>query len=186
MVLFYFSFVTNLSGARELISERVELLSQLNLTLGNFEDRRLNESGVPAKAVFWFDYGTVKPAPSDKIQKVKYENVKRSLLSVQRDFTFFGVGTNSSNLKDIVLQEGNLVSIDPNEIASSNRVATLSQKVLEVSSVFQYTDCRIRASNNYTYEGFITPGYKQYWALFPDTFRTSSTIQLRVSDCSAL
>ena len=167
-------------GAREVIQERVEFLNQLNLTMAKFEESRTNESGLPAKAVFWIDYGTVKAIPSDKIQKVQYDQVKRNLLYVQRDFTFFGLATNATNLKDMVVKEGNLISIDPNRIETES-VKRLAQKVTEVPSIFQYSDCKIRASNNYTYQGLITPGYKQYWALYPDTFRSSSTIQLRVN-----
>lgn len=165
-----------------MLTDRVELLGQLNYTLANFEEKRANESGVPAKAVFWFDFGTVKPIPSDKVQQVKYEQVKRLLLFVQRDFTFFGIATNTSNLKDLVPQEGNLVTVDSNGLARESQVAGLVPKVSQVPQVFQYTDCKNRASSNYTYQGFMTPGFKQYWAMYPDSFLSSGKMQLTVSD----
>jgi hypothetical protein len=167
------------SSAREVLTNRVELLNLLNNTLGNFEEKRSNESGVPAKAVFWIDFGTVNPIPTDKIQQVQYETVKRQLLYVQRDITFFGITTNTSNLKDLVLQEGNLVQVIPNENARQSSVVGLTSKVLEVPQVFQYADCKTRSSNNYTYQGLITPGFKQYWAMYPDNFRSSAAMQLR-------
>lgn len=165
-----------------MINDRVELLAQLNLTLALLKEKRSNDSGVPARAVIWFDFGTVKTIPSDKIQIIKYDQIKRQLLFVQRDFTFFGIASNTSNLKDIVLQESNLVSVDSNEAVLSNRITALSQKLLEVPQIFQYSDCRTRPSSNHTYQGFIRPGFKQYWAMYPDNFLASDTIQLNVSD----
>lgn len=164
-----------------MISDRVELLAQLNLTLGSFEEKRSNKSGVPGKAVFWFDFGTVQPVPTDKIQGVKYEQLKRTLLHIQRDWTWFGLGTNSTSLKDLVWQDGNLASVELNQMAISKRVTDLSLKTSEVPSVFQYGECKSRKSNNYTHEGLITPGFKQYWAIYPDTFRSSGKVDFRVS-----
>lgn len=163
----------------ETISDRVEFLQLINTTLVNFENSRSNELGVPGKALFWFDFGTVKPIPSDKIQAVKYDQVKRVLLHVQRDWTWFGLAVNTTNLKDMVSQDGNLVSVDSNTAAIPGSVRQLSQKVSEVPSVLQYSDCKVRASQNVTYDGLITPGYKQYWAIYPDTFRSSSRIDLK-------
>lgn len=169
-------------GLREILKDRVELYNQLNLTLNQFNLLRANETGVPGRAIVMFDYGTMKPIPSDRIQNAKYIQLVRELLYMKRDFVYFGLATNASSLKDLVIQEGNLITIQATQteslVAQASRL--YSERLLTVPSIFQYDQCQIRPSNNQTYNGFITPGYKQYWAMYPKTFYRSGSIELIV------
>lgn len=167
------------------MTNRNQLLESINTVLEQFESGRANQSGVPGKVFVWMDSGSLQPIPTDKIQQVQYTTLKRQLLSVQRDVTFFGVAKNVTNLKDIVTVPENLVTLDDN-YGNENALFTLRQKVCSAApSVFQYTptmsnNCS-QASNNVLYEGFITPGYKQYWVMQPDSFIRSDRVQLSVA-----
>lgn len=169
---------------QETITNRNQLLESINLVLEQFESGRANQSGVPGKVFVWLDNGSVQPIPTDKIQQVQYTTLKRQLLSVQRDVTFFGVAKNATSLKDIVVNPEYLVTLDDN-YGNENALVTLRQKVCAAApSVFQYTptmsnNCS-QTSKNVAYEGFLTPGYKQYWAMLPDSFVRSDRIELSV------
>lgn len=169
--------IYNLLDSREQITDRVELLEQINNYLESLNQP--NQTTVPANLFFWFDYGTVKPIPDDKVQKVKYENIQRKLIYIRRDVSFYGITTNDSNIKDIVQDSSKLLTIDS---SIENKLNQVAESICKVPSIFQYKECDKRASNNFVHQSYITSGYKQYWAMYPNYFLKSFDIQMKVSD----
>lgn len=161
------------------INDRVEFLQSVYELIRNWDEKQKNKTGIPSKIIFWFDINTIQPIPTDELQYTTYLNIKRKLLFVERDATFFGIATNTSALSDIITDKKRLVKFD--NIDALNQIRSLSEKISEIPATFQYSDCNVRPSKNIVYQGLITPYYKQYWAMYPETYLKSYKIEFKVS-----
>lgn len=161
-----------------LITERAELFESIGKYIKEFD--QTNQTTRPANVFFWFDYGTVKPIPNERLEKLKYEQTLREIRYVRRDVNFFGITTNVSNINDLVTEVDNVISIEPNEVNTEIRVKRINDLVCQTPSTFQYPQCKSKPSNNFVHKGYITVGYKQYWSMLPTYFLKSYEIQMKV------
>ena len=172
------------ADARIPITERPKLLELINITLMKYESTSADLAGVPSKSFIWFDYDTMQPIPTDKEQKKRYDEIISDLKYKHRDISYFLLALNFDSIKDLIGQDDHFVSVGSNSMAEIKTEANkLAMKIRDVPSTFQYNKCHANQSNQSSediYEGYITPGYKQYWALYPEYFVKSCNIEIKV------
>ncbi|OTF72886.1 FUN14 domain-containing protein 1B-like protein [Euroglyphus maynei] len=139
-----------------------------------------NRTGVPSKLLFWFDYGTLQSIPTETIQNRRYERLYRRLIFNTRNFGFYSLATNTTTLNDVISDKSHLIQINKNSNNDLNLMKNLQQQLCQSSpQIFQYPECKIKQSENSVYRGFISPNYKQYWAMYSEYFLKSFHIELR-------
>ena len=169
-------------GTNIAITERPKLLELINRTLMEYELKKADLPGVPSKSFVWFNYDTMQQIPSEREQRRRYDEMKWRLRYEHRDIPYFLLGLNREPIKDLIRQEEHFISVGTNPIGDIRQKARdLAKQICKTPSTFQYNECRIQASQERVYEGFITPGYKQYWAMYPEYFIKSFNIDMRVS-----
>jgi len=163
------------------ITDRPLLMELINRTLMEYELKKADLPAVPAKNFIWFDFGNLKPVPTDREQKRKYDDFKWRLRYEHRDVTFFLATINKDNIKDLIRRDEDWIQMGQGSDAAQSKGQDLVNKISQTPQVFQHNECRFKKSEDKAYEGFITPGYKQYWAMYPEYFIKSFNIDLKVS-----
>ena len=157
------------------------IMELINKTLMEFELKKADLSGVPSKNFVWFDYGNLKPVPTDRESKRRYEDFKWRLRYEHRDVTFFMATINQDNIKDLLRRDEDWIAVGQGTDTAAQKGEDLANKICQTPQVFQHNECRVKKSQDRVYEGFLTPGYKQYWAMYPEYFIKSYTIDLKVN-----
>ena len=150
----------------------------LNTTLMNYEwwSPRTTAPAVPSKTAVLIDFGTV-PAVNGVKDMNDSNYYKDELLNKHPDVRFLAL-TNTKELFKVILRDDTDYESPSNIEKSAYRLA---QKICENPSTFQYNDCYQKTSDNVQYSGYVTPGYKQNWAMYPEFFHSSSNIKFSVS-----
>ena len=169
------------ADARIPMTGRPKLLELINISLMEYESTKADLAGVPSKSFIWFNYGTMQPIPTDKEQRRQYDQMIRNLKYKHRDIPYFLLALNFDSIKDLVRQDDHFVSVRSHSMAEIKTEANkLAMKIRDVPSTFQYNKCHTNQSSEDIYSGYITPGYKQYWALYPEYFVKSCNIEIKV------
>ena len=164
------------------LTDRPLLMELVNKTLMEFELRKADLPGVPSKNFVWFDYGNLKPAPTDRENKRRYEDFKWRLRYQHRDVTLFMATINKDDVKDLLRRDDDWIPIGQGlDAALKTSASRLAQKICENPSTFQYNNCNKKTSDNVLYSGYVTPGYKQNWAMYSEFFYNSSNVKFSVS-----
>jgi hypothetical protein len=161
------------------ITDRPLLLELINKTLMEYESKKADLPGVSSKSFVWFDYGSLKQAPTDREQKKKYDDFKWRLRYEHRDVTFFMATINKDSVKDLLRRDEDWIQVGKGVEDAAMRGTDLANKICQTPSTFQHNECRVKKSEGKVYEGFITPGYRQYWAMYPEYFIKSYNIDLK-------
>jgi len=177
----FFKYVNDLFKGQMSITDRPLLLELINKTLLEYESKKADLPGVPSKSFVWFDYGNLKPAPTDREQKKKYDDFKWRLRYEHRDVAFFMATINKDSIKDLLRRHEDWIEVGKGIEDATMKGIDLASKICQTPSTFQHNECRVKKSEDRVYEGLITPGYKQYWAMYPEYFIKSYTIDLKVS-----
>ncbi|CAG2181458.1 unnamed protein product, partial [Oppiella nova] len=151
----------------------------INRTLMEFDAPSESLAGIPSKNFIWFDFGSLRPAPTDRESKRRYEDFKWRLRYEHRDVNVFMATLNKEDFKDLLSRDENWIQMGMGSDSSDMKSVDLMNKIIQTPQVFQYGDCRRQKSSNEVYEGYLTPGYKQYWAMYPRHFIKSYSIDLR-------
>ncbi|XP_054166899.1 uncharacterized protein LOC128964334 [Oppia nitens] len=159
------------------ITDRALLMELINRTLTDFDRPTETLAAIPSKSFVWFDFGNMKPAPTDREQKRKYDDFKWRLRYENRDTNIFMATLNNEDIKDLLARDSNWIQMGTGNV--ERNAETLAKYVQQTPQVFQYSDCWTRKSDNYAYDGYLTPGYKQYWAMYPEYFIKSYTIDMK-------
>ena len=163
------------------ITERLELLELINISLMEYKSTRADLAGVPSKSLIWFNYDTMQPIPTDREQRRRYDEMIQNLNYKHRDIPYFLLALNSDSIKDLIRQDDHFISVGSNSMVQIKTKANeLAMKICKVPSTFQYNKCHTNQSSDDIYQGYITPGYKQYWALYPEYFIKSCNIEMKV------
>ena len=162
------------------MSNTGKYLRYLNATLFGYQywTPRVNQSWLPSKSAVLIDFNSVMPAPDKGQDKNDYKQFKNQLKNKNRDVLFISLATNNDLFKDI-LRDQERDRVSPSNIINS--ASSLAQRICDNPATFQYNMCHHSKSNNQQYIGFITPGYKQNWAMYPEFFHKSSSIKFQVS-----
>ena len=138
-----------------------------------YELKKTDLPGVPSKSFVWFNYDTMQQIPSDREQRRRYDEMKWRLRYEHRDIPYFLLGLNREPIKDLIRQFEHFIPVGTNSLYNIRQKAKkLVREICKVPSTFQH--------NNQEFEGFITPGYKQYWAMYPQHFNKSYIIEIKV------
>lgn len=151
-------------------------LELLNRTLKEYEEARRYEPGVPAKTVIFFHYD-ISPVDED-LNRLK--DAKRILHTGHRDVHIFAVGNNNGEILEYIVNSQSTKftkTVQPVELA--NRIR---EEIKKVPATLQYHECgkpRSRVEDDHRYTGYVTPMTKQMWAMYPEYFLKSYTIEFR-------
>ncbi|XP_054165656.1 uncharacterized protein LOC128963183 [Oppia nitens] len=162
------------TSTRAAVANIGQYFKALNTTLFNYEwwTPRVNDSAIPAKSAVLIDF-TVGVVPDSGADYDDYKYFKDQLRYRHRDVRFLSIASNQDAFKDILRYEddkeqpGNPVQIGQN----------VARKICENPAIFQYNMCEDKRSDGVQYVGFITPGYRQNWAMYPEFFHRSFTIR---------
>lgn len=132
-------------------------------------------TGVPSKNVILIDSGTLV-MPTSGPEKDDYYTYKEALKWRNRDVFYGVVSPNKDLFKEFVREEADILTIG----SPVQSATTFANKISENPATLTYSDCYSTTSQNVTYEGFITPGYKQNWAMYPEYFKASSSIEFKI------
>lgn len=170
------SFVTALPQA---VANTGKYYRYLNATLFDYEwwTPRTNQSWVPGKSAILIDYDSVTMAPDSGSDRTDHNWYKDQLRSRHRDVLFLALTKNQELFRQ-VLRDRDQDWMSPNDV--NNAGSTLAKKICENPATFQYNACYERTSSNVQYTGYITPGYKQNWAMYPEFFLKSFNIKFTV------
>jgi hypothetical protein len=152
----------------------------INRTLMEFDAPSESLAGIPSKNFIWFDFGSLRPAPTDRESKRRYEDFKWWLRYEHRDVNVFMATLNKEDFKDLLSRDENWIQMGMGSDSADMKSVDLMNKITQTPQVFQYGDCGRQKSSNEIYEGYLTPGYKQYWVMYPRHFIKSYSIDLRV------
>ena len=150
----------------------------LNQTLFFYEwwTPRSNATAVPAKTAVLIDYNSVPVAPDSGNDRNDYNYYKDQLRYRHRDVKYLSITENQDLFKDILREDTDKEST----VNIQQSASTFARKICENPATFQYNACNERKSNNVQYVGYITPGYKQNWAMYPEFFLKSFDIYFKV------
>jgi hypothetical protein len=154
-----------------------KLFQYLNQTLFNYEwwTPRTNDSAIPAKSVVLIDLGSVPAAPDSGQDRNDYNNYKDQLRYRHRDVKYLSAATNQDLFKDILRDENDKANPGPPG-TTVQFGSDFAKKICENPATFQYNRCHERRSENVQSVGYVTPGYKQNWAMYPEFFLKSFDI----------
>ena len=152
-------------------------LMNVNQTIMNYKwwTPRRWTAGVPSKNVILLDYGAlVKPTSGN--DRDDYDTYKDQLKWRNRDVLYMVISPNKDSFKEFVREDSDIISPGQTTLGTS-----FTDKICENPATLTYGNCFTKESTNETYEGFITPGYKQNWAMYPEFFQASGAIEFKVS-----
>ncbi|KAI1306006.1 hypothetical protein HDE_01323 [Halotydeus destructor] len=148
-----------------------QLLTNINTTLRDLKVEKANESGVPGKPFLFFNYGFAKKPTGDtkKFYQARYE-LKRN----HRDVPLIVVGKgNAEDLQEFTYDSNNVIESD--SPVSQELANQILDKICETPAAIQYAKCAEKPSKGEVHVGYVTPGKKQYWAMFPEYYLKTFT-----------
>jgi hypothetical protein len=158
----------------QVIAPSYNFYNKVNDTLRDFENRKRLEYGVPSKPFIIFG-NNFQTRNSDYNMQVH----KRALQEMHRDVPLVIITTKSIDELEEFIQAPEDVIRDTESVV--NLAHNLKKRICETPATFQHPNCFMRASTDTDpiYEGFITRGHKQYWAVYPEYFLKSFRITLK-------
>lgn len=158
------------------ITEIVRYVEQVNKTLHNFEwASRTNMTAVPGKTFVLFSVvTTLQDPPKDGDRKRNYDDIIWKLRYHHRDVPIVVVSSQTNKFKDLVKEDQDLQQY------GSINYDKVHQRICSNPATFQWIPCYNYASNGEEYIGYVSPGAKQNWAMYPEYFLKSFTITFTV------
>ncbi|XP_074600814.1 uncharacterized protein LOC141854876 [Brevipalpus obovatus] len=161
-------------GGGRIPAPSVEFYQRLNDTLSDFEMLKGYMSGAPSK-VFILMGGMFSVRSNDESTRYSRYMLRRN----HRDVPIILVTrSDPREMSGFVNSEQDVIrDTDGMEIISKR----VQDRICETPSTFQHFNCFEQQSREaYSrYEGFITRGRKQYWAIYPEYFLKSYTVHMR-------
>jgi len=152
------------------------LFTAINTTLRDLKQEKALEKGKPGNPFIFFNYESVKKPADSK----RFYEAKNNLKYFHRDVPILAVGRGiKDDLEDIAFNTEDVFeteSPDPQQLAQR-----LQKRICETPAVFQHPECATRASERDTFSDYVTPGRKQYWAMYPEYFIKSYQVQFEFS-----
>ena len=163
------------------ITNRTELFELIYGTLTDYESKKANFSGVSSKSFIAFNYNTTGPIPTDNEQSKRYNETIRKLKYEHRDIPFFMLAYYIESVSDLLRHPEHFMAVGNKSSDYIRKKAKESvNKIYKVPSTLQHNECHATEPLDRIYEGYITPGYKQYWAMYPEYFIESRSIEVKV------
>lgn len=121
------------------------------------------------------------PIPKDNQQYKAYEEMKNILKNKHREIPSILLALNEDKVRDLIRNPAHLIYVKSDLHSIKIKVANLAEQICKTPSTFQYNECHLNTSLNKIYEGFITPGKRQYWAMYPEYFVDSCNVEIKVN-----
>lgn len=150
-----------------------DLYLRINDTLRDFEANKWHLSAAPARP-FIIMGGSYSARSSDSNIRMARNNLKTNHRDVQ---IFLLTNAAENDLTDYINAPQDVIK---DQELSDVMARELSEKICQVPAVFQYAECRrVSTESNNAFEGYITPGRTQYWAMYPEYFIKSYDISMK-------
>lgn len=155
-----------------------EFFMELNKTIFSYRWSGLTKltAGVPSLNVVILDYGSTQITSNGQDQD-KYNNFKNELRYRNRNVRYLVVSNNQSTYKDILRDDTDLV---PLTTSIADLATRFENKICENPAQLIYNDCADKPSESFAHTSYITPGYKQNWAMYPEYFLKTGYAQFKV------
>lgn len=152
-------------------------IEQVNKTLFNFEwASRTNMTAVPGKTFVLFNaVSQIQDPPKDGDRRNSYNDFVWRLRYQHRDVPIIVVSTQTDRFKDLAKEDQDLQQY------GSINYDRVRQRICSNPATFQWVPCYDRRSDGEEYIGYVSPGAKQNWAMYPEYFLKSFTIKFVVS-----
>lgn len=160
----------------------------MNQTLTNLKyvDANRPFNGLSSRTAIIIDYDTLQ-VPSSGGDKDQYEKYLWELKYRNRDVRFVVISVNDNKFKELV--DNGHKDYEHNLISATNdakQIATDLEKIITKNlGLLIYTGCQTKRSDKVKFEGFVSPGYAQNWALFPEYMHKSFDIEFEASSGQA-
>lgn len=148
------------------------LLNSMNSTLRDIKAEKDDELGTPGRSFLWFNYGYAKKPTLDtkRFYQAKYE-----LRTNHRDVPLIMIGKgNGVDLEEIAYDKSDVFEADRTD--QSQLAKEILDRICQTPATFQHPECHTRTSSADVFTGYVTPGKKQYWAMYPEYFLKSFSV----------
>lgn len=154
-----------------------QLLRAINVTMRDLKKGRAEELATPGKSFVFMNFGSFKKPTGDR---KRYEAEKLDLWVNHRDVPLLMVGQgNSVDLKELAYHDNDIFETDtPDPEYLAKRIV---ERVCKTPVTIQHPKCWSETSSGSEVSGFITPGRKQYWAMYPEYFIKSFNVEFKVT-----
>lgn len=154
-------------------------LHYVNQTIMNYKWwtwRRYSPASASINMVL-FDYDTLK-IPTSGSDRDDYYNYRDSLRYRNRDVRYIVISNNQNDFKDMLRYPEDIIGHSQDYVQIGTSVAN---KIMETPATITCNDCYYKESKDVLALGYIVPGYKQNWAVYPEYFILSNNIIFKVS-----
>lgn len=155
-----------------------KFFKELNQTISNYRywnGKRKSLNDQASINVIIIDYDTLK-LPTDSKELDDYNWYKDSLKYDNRDVRYLVISNDQKNFIDILNDKTkDLVGPTQTQIGMN-----FDKSICENPAQIIYDKCYEKPSQNSIMEKYISPGYKQQWAMYPEYFLKSYDIEFKV------
>lgn len=133
---------------------------------------------VPGKPLVFFNYGTIRRPTGDRRP---FDAAQWDFMRDNRDVPILAVGPpNELETNKVFTYDDShdVFTLDPDVTGVTDR---LLRRICETPAAIQHPRCRTETSNSVTFNGFVSRGKKQYWAMFPEYFVKSYNIIFEIT-----
>ena len=154
-----------------------QLLRAINVTLRDLKKGRADQLVTPGKSFVFFNFGSFKKPTGDR---KRYEAERSDLLVNHRDVPLLMVGSgNSIDLKELAYNDEidifEETSPDPDFLGKK-----ILERVCKTPATVQHPKCWSEPSSGSEVIGYVTPGKKTHWAMYPEYFIKSFNVEFKV------
>lgn len=154
-----------------------QLLRAINVTMRDLKKGRADQMLTPGKSFVFFNFGGFKKPTGDRR---RFDAEYSDLWISHRDVPLLMVGTgNSVDLKELAYNDETDIfeetSPDPDFLGKK-----ILERVCKTPSTIQHPKCWTETSSASEIMGYVTPGRKQYWAMYPEYFIKSFNVEFKV------
>ncbi|KAF7490075.1 hypothetical protein SSS_04752 [Sarcoptes scabiei] len=150
---------------------------QLNQTVFNYKawsPRRTWSNALPSLNVIVIDYDSLRTT-SDSRDRQDYEHFRKSLKFDNPDVRYLII-SNSKSFEEILdRKDSDLMSFRQQQIGTN-----FEKRICDNPATLIYHQCHEKPSDGAIFNGFISPGYKQNYAMYPEYFIKSFDIEFRI------
>lgn len=153
------------------------LFLAINATLRDLKKGRPDAVLTPSKPFVFMNFGFFKKPGGDTR---RFYSAKNDLWWYHRDSPLIMVGRgNALDMKEIAYDKDRDV-YEASAPDSTGLVEQINKRICETPALIRAPKCNVQASDNDFFTGYVTPGRKQYFAMYPEFFLKSFNVEFKV------
>lgn len=165
---------TTINNKKTLLDNLVQLFERNNVT---------NSNSGNAKNFVWLSLKSNTYRPLNDREKMIYHKYRFYLKYFLNIRTFF-ISTfdkdEDDDMNNIVINPEDWFQVNPINLYDQTISNRIVKKICETPTALTYENCLNATSSSVGQVNLITPGRKQYWAIYPKHFLQSRTLLLQV------